>query len=112
VNILPRGAGERLPWVHSIDARVGAGLKLAKDSTLLLTLDVFNLFNFQAETARDQRYTQDSVLPIVDGTTDDLGQLQNADGTPFNPNDKNPNFGKPISYQPPRSIRLGAKVTF
>ncbi len=56
-----------MPWVHNIDARVSAGYKLSKDSTLLLSLDIFNIFNFQQAVAVDQRYTQDSVLPIGNG---------------------------------------------
>jgi hypothetical protein len=87
-------------------------MELAKDSSLLFTIDVFNVFNFQAVTRRDQRYTQNSVLPIEGGTPDDLGSLRNADGTPFDPNAKNPNFGKPTAYQPPLNVRLGAKVTY
>jgi outer membrane receptor protein involved in Fe transport len=111
--ILPRGVGERMPWVHDIDAHVSAGMKLAKESALELSVDAFNIFNFQGEIARDQRYTQASVLPIKDGVAADLpAKLRNADGTPFDPQEKNPNFGKPIQYQPPRSFRIGVKVSF
>ncbi|KYG06832.1 TonB-dependent receptor [Sorangium cellulosum] len=112
VYILPRGSGERLPWVHTVDAHVGVGVQLARESVLTITVDSFNIFNFQAATALDQRYTQASVLPIEDGKTGDLGQLKNVDGSAFDPNNKNPNFGKPIAYQAPRSFRIGAKVTF
>ncbi|HRI67972.1 MAG TPA: TonB-dependent receptor [Polyangium sp.] len=111
--ILPRGIGERMPWVHNIDAHIGAGMKISKSSTVELSVDAFNVFNFQGEIARDQRYTQSSVLPIKDGTVADLStKLLNSDGTPFDPNDKNPNFGKPLQYQSPRWIRIGVKVTF
>lgn len=112
VYILQRGSGERLPWVHNVDAHVGVGIQLARESTLVITVDSFNIFNFQAPTALDQRYTVASVLPIENGTRDNLGQLRNVDGTAFDPNNKNPNFGKPIAYQPPRTFRIGAKVTF
>jgi outer membrane receptor protein involved in Fe transport len=112
--ILPRGSGARMPWAHGIDAHLGVGVKLAKESTAQLSIDAFNLFNFQAEVVRDQRYTQASVLPIKDGTAADLStaKFKNADGTAFNKTDKNPNFGKPLQYQPPRSFRIGVKVTF
>ncbi|WP_437898327.1 TonB-dependent receptor [Sorangium sp. So ce124] len=112
VYILERGSGERLPWAHSVDAHVGVGVQLAKESTLTVTVDSFNIFNFQAATAVDQRYTVASVLPIVNGTKGDLGQLKNVDGSAFNPINKNPNFGKPVAYQAPRTFRIGAKVTF
>jgi hypothetical protein len=116
--ILPRGIGERLPWVHNVDAHLSIGMKLAKESTAQLSIDAFNLFNFQQETVRDQRYTEDSVLPIADGTVKDLptstsaGKLKNADGSDFDKDHRNPNFGKPLQYQPPRSFRIGVKVTF
>ncbi|APR81344.1 Hypothetical protein A7982_06691 [Minicystis rosea] len=112
VFILPRGAGERLPWVFDIDAHLAAGVKLAKESSLELSLDVFNLFGFQAVTARDQTYTLDSVQPIEGGTIQDLARLKTAGGAPFDPQHKNPNFGNPIAYQAPRQFRFGAKVTF
>jgi hypothetical protein len=107
--ILPRGSGERLPWVHSIDARVSFGMQLAKESQLLLSVEAFNLFNFQAATATDQRYTQDVVLPLVGGNESDLANLKTTDG---NPASKNANFGNTTAYQAPRTFRLGAKVTF
>ncbi|MFO0758863.1 MAG: TonB-dependent receptor [Byssovorax sp.] len=112
--ILPRGSGERLPWVHNIDAHLGVGMQLTKDSAVQISMDVFNLFNFQAETARDQRYTLDNVLPIGDGTanSNDLKNLKNSDGSAFDPTHKNPNFGNPVAYQAPRSFRFGARVTF
>jgi hypothetical protein len=114
VYILPRGGGERLPWVHNLDTHLGVGMRLTKDSTVQVSMDVFNLFNFQAETARDQRYTQDNVLPIGTGssTSNDLKSLKNSDGTAFDQTHVNPNFGNPVAYQAPRSFRFGAKVTF
>ncbi|MFT3776191.1 MAG: TonB-dependent receptor [Minicystis sp.] len=112
VFILPRGSGERLPWTFEVDAHVSLGVKLTKESSLELMMDVFNLFGFQGVTARDQTYTLASVQPIEGGTTADLARLKTSAGTPFDPKDKNPNFGNPIAYQPPRQFRFGAKVTF
>ncbi|WP_433933330.1 TonB-dependent receptor [Sorangium cellulosum] len=112
VFILPRGSGERLPWVHDVDVHVGVGVQLAKDSALLVAVDSFNLFNFQAVTAVDERYTSAQVLPISGGTEASLAGLQNADGSAFDPVNKNPNFGNPVAYQAPRTFRISAKVTF
>jgi len=112
VFILPRGSGERLPWVHTIDAHLGVGFKISKDSDVQITADAFNLFNFQAVGGTDQRYTQVSVKPVVNGTTSQIGSLTNDDGSAFRAEDKNPNFGNPVAYQAPRTVRLGAKVTF
>jgi hypothetical protein len=112
VYILPRGSGERLPWVHAVDLRVGVRFPLTHESAVLVALDVFNAFNFQAAVARDQRFTLDSVRPIDGGTVADLARLRTSDGAPFDPQHRNPSFGDPIAYQPPRAFRLGITTTF
>jgi len=108
--ILPRGAGGRLPLVHNIDTRLSANYRLSGDMVASVSMDVFNLFNFQSATAVDQRYTSETVDAIVGGTHADLESLK-ARGT-----DRtvvvNPNFGKPTAYQSPRSIRFGARLSF
>jgi hypothetical protein len=131
--ILQRGTGERLPWVHGFDSHVGFAFRLSKESELSVGIDVFNLFNFQAETRRDETYTRAAVLPIVDekgksGTTKDL-PTRDADGNfqcdpatcklrysetggTFDPVDINPNYGNPLAFQSPRQFRFSAKVSF
>jgi hypothetical protein len=109
VYILPRGEAERLPWTYSGDVRLSYGFKMAKGTMISVTMDVFNVFNFQNVTARDQRYTTSAVLPITSGG---LSELKNADGTPFDPNAKNPNYLRAVAYQPPRVFRFGVKGTF
>ncbi|MBN1209465.1 MAG: TonB-dependent receptor [Myxococcaceae bacterium] len=108
--ILPRGAGGRLPFVHNIDTRLSASYRLSGDMVASLSLDVFNLFNFQAATAVDQRYTSETVDALIGGTAADLPGLK-ARGTERTVV-KNDNFGKPTAYQSPRSIRFGARLTF
>jgi hypothetical protein len=113
VFILPRGVGDRLPWTFRIDPHVGVGFRISKTSRLSLSMDIFNVFNFQEVTSVDERYTSADVRPIADGSSEDLAtKLTYEDGTPFDPADKNRNFGKPDRYQSPRTFRFGAKVTF
>jgi hypothetical protein len=124
VFILPRGAGGRTPWVHSIDTNVTFGMRFSKDTAVTVGVDVFNLFNFQQVTGFDQNFTTADVLPIPDGNKDtDLpkpgdapglatNKLLNADGTPFDPANINPNYNNPNQYQQPRQIRINARVTF
>jgi hypothetical protein len=38
--------------------------------------------------------------------------LKYADGTPFDKQDANPNFGRAIEYQPPRIFRFGLRMTY
>ncbi|HMI85696.1 MAG TPA: TonB-dependent receptor [Polyangiaceae bacterium] len=111
--ILPRGSGERLPWEFGADLQLGYRFHIDKDKTVQATIDIFNLFNFQAAVQRDERYTIANVLPVVNG---DLASLKHADGTPFVAtgagDERNPNFGRVTLYQPPRIFRFGLRVTF
>jgi len=126
--ILPRGTGGNLPWIHSVDSNLAVGYKISKDSTLSVNVDVFNLFNFQAETSRDESFTYANVRPIDGGSTTDLPEKGESacatsgacryklvnfeDGSPFDPANRNPNYGSPTSYQAPRTIRMGVRLTF
>jgi len=109
VFILPRGGGERLPWVFRIDTNIGYSKRFSKDMALSITMDVFNVANFQQFTNIDQTYTSDDVLPIAGGTVADLEGLENTDGEAAV---VNPNFGRPISFQRPRMFRFGVRLTF
>ncbi|HMI83820.1 MAG TPA: TonB-dependent receptor [Polyangiaceae bacterium] len=112
--LLPRGSGERLPWMFSMDARAVYGIKYAQDKVIEVSLDVFNIFNFQAEVSRDQTYTSSDVLPIENGTEADLAtKIRHAsNAAAFLPGEKNPSFGKPAAYQPPRYVKFGLRTTF
>lgn len=134
VYIIPRGTGgtlnapgagvsadkeytinqQRGDWIHRIDLRVGYSIRLSKDSTLGVTMDVFNIFNFQGAASRDQRYTNSDVSPCAKGGTVPTCIKHSDDPTvPFDPKTEvNPNYGKATSYQDPRQFRFGAKVTF
>jgi outer membrane receptor protein involved in Fe transport len=113
--ILPRGSGERTPWEFGVDLQLGYRFNIDKDKTVQATVDIFNLFNFQAVTLKDNRYTASDVLPVVGGTLNPDGTisgLKNTDGTDFNPDERNPNFGRPTAYQAPRVFRFGLRTTF
>jgi len=109
VFILPRGTGERLPWVFRIDTNVGYSKRFSKDLALSITMDVFNVANFQQFTNIDQTYTSDDVLPIAGGSLDDIDGLENSNGEAAV---VNPNFGRPIAFQRPRMFRFGVRLTF
>jgi hypothetical protein len=124
--ILPRGSGERTPWEFGADLSLGYRFQIDKDKSVQATIDIFNLFNFQAVTQADQTYTRSDVLPLTTGAT------YGADGlipgvikanvppppasTPeeyyLQPGEKNPNFGRPLAYQSPRVFRFGLRTTF
>ncbi|WP_342379272.1 TonB-dependent receptor [Myxococcus stipitatus] len=117
--VLPRGAGGRTPWVNTIDSNIGVNYRVSKDSMLSVTLDVFNLFNFQGVTNVDQTYTRLPVAPIANGTPSDLpGNVTWQPGEERDEafgsvdGDINPNFKNPTSYQAPRQMRIGVRYTF
>ena len=63
--ILERGGAGRLPWVTSLDAKIGLNYRLGKDSVITAAVEGFNLFNSQRPVAVDENYTAKSVTPIL-----------------------------------------------
>lgn len=125
VFILPRGVFGRTPWVHSIDTNITVGYQFSKTNAVTVGLDIFNLFNFQQTTGLDQTYTTADVLPVTNGSADNIPNkdgviktpnaqkvLRYTDGTDFDAADVNPNWQNPTSFQTPRQIRVNARVTF
>jgi hypothetical protein len=73
-------------------------------------MDIFNVFNLQAVTAKSERYTASDVQPVLDGNLD---SLKHTDGSAFDPKTEvDPNFGRAIGYQAPRSFRFGLRGEF
>ncbi|MFO7562942.1 MAG: TonB-dependent receptor [Enhygromyxa sp.] len=107
--LLPRGAGERLPWVFRIDANIGYRKYFTEHLAIAVTMDVFNVANFQQVTGIDQSYTYSDVAPIAGGTLDDLEMHTDVNGNPIV---KNPNFGNPTAFQTPRLFRFGVRMNF
>ncbi|WP_394846420.1 TonB-dependent receptor [Pendulispora brunnea] len=113
IYILPRGTGDRLPWTYNFGAHLGYQVRFGGGMTLAFTMDVFNLFNFQGEMSRDQRYTSADTRAIPNGTRADLpNNVRGQDGTPFSPSSINPNFGRADYYQEPRQFRFGIRGSF
>jgi hypothetical protein len=86
---LPRGStGERTPWVHDIDLRAVVDYQVrGRDEVASLSLEVFNVFNFQAVTRVNELSTSSNGMPL-------------------------PEFKKPIQHQTPRQVRIGLRYTF
>jgi len=107
--ILPRGSGGRTPTLTSFDLHVSYRRQLSRLFGFEAYADVFNLFNQQEVTAVDQAYTASNVNPIENGKIADLVNLKQVNGTqPL----LNPNYGKPIAYQAPLSMRVGLRLSF
>ena len=133
--ILPRGSGIRTPWEFGADLQLGYRFNIDKDKTVSATVDIFNIFNFQAVTQKDNRYTASDVLPVAGGSANADGSISNviksgalpppagddcgaAMPSPacqayyLQPSEVNPNFGRPTFYQAPRVFRFGLRTTF
>ncbi|WP_375765149.1 TonB-dependent receptor [Archangium gephyra] len=114
--VLPRGSsGERTPWVHTVDTDLRVSYQPAKGQELSLSLEVFNLFNFQAVTRVNEHYTYANVLPLEPAVapgalTPDM--VRTASGGQLTEGALDKEFKKPIQYQAPRQVRLGLRYAF
>jgi hypothetical protein len=99
---------------------VGLTYRLGGSKAVSLTVDLFNLFDFQAATRVDQNYTYASVLPVTTAvepgklTPDRVTKIDEDTGTqvPLRAEDLNRSFKKPLEYQAPRQVRLGLRYSF
>ena len=107
--IVDRGAGRRLPWVFGLDLRLAYRVAVLGNSTIAVTADVFNLFNWQRVTSIDEVYTTENIDPDEEFQLSNLANLKNVDGDPVV---ARMNFGKPTSWQAPRVFRFGLRGEF
>jgi hypothetical protein len=107
--LVERGGGERLPWVFRIDTNIGYRKYFSEDFSVEVSVDVFNVVNFQSAIAVDENYTFSDVIPIAGGRMEDLLAHTDIHGQPIV---MNPNFGKPTAFQTPRQFRFGARLNF
>lgn len=115
--ILPRGAWDRGVFTTSFDAHISYGRRLNKNMRLEAFVRIFNLFNQQPPTDVSEFYTFDVVNPCVGCDLDDLAHVKAVN--PSDPTqdlsgtlDVDPNFGNTTQRQGPRSVTLGARLTF
>ena len=109
--VLPRGTVDRLPVTWRADIQLTYQQELAKNMRSQLYLQLFNIFNNQSEVQRDDRYTFDSVNPIINGNPSDLRHLRTADseGTLAT---ANPNWRNKVVLQTPFFMRVGLRLEF
>ena len=63
--IITRGTFGRLPWVTSLDGKLGVNYRFSKDIVLTGAVEAFNIFNSQRPTAVSFNYTNSTVGPII-----------------------------------------------
>jgi outer membrane receptor protein involved in Fe transport len=116
VFIFPRGANGRLGWVHTIDLNGAMTFRFSMSTALTVSVNVFNLFNFQQVTSVSPNYTvaPNGVYPVPNGNPNtDKGKIRSdTTGEPLDPSQINPNFLRPTAYQPVRQVRFQARLSF
>ena len=118
--LTPRGALGRGPSDYEASAHIGFPINMGA-TRIMLVADVFNLLNRQAKTVLDQRFNRvnDDVCAGITGACTSDGGIGTVVGTltPAGSADlskaPNPDFLKAgTSFDAPRSIRIGARLTF
>ena len=84
-QLAPRGSFGRTPWLYNVDMGIGYNPEAVEGLTL--RMDITNVFN-------------------IDGV------LQYDETGDFTRTEQNPDFGVPVSWQAPRSVRLTARYSF
>ncbi|HVV86452.1 MAG TPA: TonB-dependent receptor [Kofleriaceae bacterium] len=113
--LLPRGSANRSPFTWTADLQVDYGRKINKTQSLEAFVDVFNLFNNQAELDADERYTTSNANPIVNGDASDLKHSKTLDVSGMQVNSSpvlDKNYGNLNDRQAPLSVRFGLRYTF
>ena len=87
-----RGAEGRTPSTYEADVHLGYPLTVGP-ATINLLADVFNLIDAQRAVLLDERWG-----------------FQEADNS--SPTPVNPGYKRPVLRTPPRSVRLGVRVSF
>ncbi|MCK6684691.1 MAG: TonB-dependent receptor [Thermoanaerobaculia bacterium] len=94
--LAPRGSQGEMPSTYNIDLHLHYTTTIG-NVTVTPALDIFNLTNVQRALTRFQAYNTVAT---------------NANNQPPFTNPTHPDFGKDVSWQRPRLIRLGLKAAF
>ena len=99
IHLVPRGTDGRLPTAWEANLTLGYPFRVGP-ATVTVQAYVFNLFNNQIATSRDDVWS-DAPPPDYPTSLYDPNQEQN-----------NPEYGKVTSRQEPRLIRGSLKISF
>jgi len=122
--LLERGSSPRSPFTTQLDTRVAYAYPLQKGMKIEAFVNIFNLLDSQQQLNADENYTFDSANPVIGGSPEDLAHVktvntatgQEMNATPL----VNKNYGNtggntsliaPLQ-QAPRTVQLGARLTF
>jgi hypothetical protein len=106
--ITPRGSEGRTPDIYTIDLHLAYSIPIGRVLSLSLFGDVFNATDAQRAIMVDEIWTRAAAETTVD--PNECGGPGTGPGTACPPG--NPNWGGPLTFQDPRTVRLGARVTW
>ncbi len=106
--ITPRGTGGRTPDLFTLDLHLGYTVRVGKTLSLSLFGDLFNISDAQEAVTVDEIWTNARAERTEDpnecggpGTGPETGCPQG-----------NPNWGAPLTFQDPRTLRLGIRLSW
>lgn len=107
--VTPRGTAGRTPDLFTIDFRTEYPIRLAKNGPIASVFaDVFNVADTQRPIYADQLWTFARSRTTED--PNECGGPGTGPGTDCPAG--NPNWGKPILYHSPRTLRIGTRLTW
>lgn len=104
IELLPRGSAGRDPVIAQANLRLAARWR-----GVMMTLELFNVFDRRDLTNLDEVFSADTVRPVEGGSYEDLVFLKNAAGAPAR---RRTAFQLPTAFQSPLSIALGVHKAF
>ncbi len=111
--VTARGSAGRTPDVWNLDVHLQYPLTFGSGVDLQLIADIFNITDQADASTVDQRWTNartDADGNALPGLAGDCGGPGTGPGTACPAG--NPLWGTPTAYQTPRTIRLGARLSF
>jgi hypothetical protein len=106
--ITPRGSAGRTPDLFTLDLHLGYTLRMGNALSVSLFGDLFNVTDSQRAVSVDEIWT----FARADRTEDpnECGGPGTGPGTVCPQG--NPNWGAPLTFQDPRTLRLGVRLSF
>lgn len=106
--ITPRGSAGRTPDLFTLDLHLGYTLLIGKALSLSFFGDLFNVTNSQEAVTVDQIWTNARAERTED--PNECGGPGTGPGTACPQG--NPNWGGPLTFQDPRTLRLGIRLSW
>jgi hypothetical protein len=106
--ITPRGSAGRTPDLFTLDLHLGYTLRMGNALSVSLFGDLFNVTDSQRAVSVDEQWTSAQKDRTED--PNECGGPGTGPGT--NCPQGNPNWGAPLTFQDPRTLRLGVRLSF